>query len=32
MRAEALRTAFQAMGEPIWEIGRVGAGSGLVIR
>jgi selenide, water dikinase len=32
MRAEALRTAFQAMGEPIWEIGRVGAGSGLKIR
>ena len=32
MRAEALKTAFQAMGEPIWEIGRVGAGSGLKIR
>lgn len=32
MRAESLKTAFQAMGEPLWEIGRVGAGSGLVIR
>jgi selenide, water dikinase len=32
MRAEALKTAFQATGEPIWEIGRVGAGSGLKIR
>lgn len=32
MRAEALKTAFQAMGEPLWEIGRVGAGSGLKIR
>jgi selenide, water dikinase len=32
MRAEALKTAFQTMGEPIWEIGRVGAGSGLKIR
>jgi selenide, water dikinase len=32
MRAEALKTAFQATGEPIWEIGRVGAGAGLKIR
>lgn len=32
MRAESLKTAFQAMGEPIWEIGRVGAGNGLKIR
>jgi selenide, water dikinase len=32
MRAEALKTAFQAMGEPIWEIGRVGAGSGVKVR
>ncbi len=32
MRAEALKTAFQTMGEPLWEIGRVGAGTGLKIR
>ena len=32
MRAEALKTAFQTMSEPLWEIGRVGAGSGLKIR
>jgi selenide, water dikinase len=32
MRAEALRTAFQATGEPLWEIGRVAAGAGLKIR
>lgn len=32
MRAEALRTAFQTAGEPLWEIGRVAAGSGLKIR
>jgi selenide, water dikinase len=31
-RAEALRTAFQAAGEPLWEIGRVASGSGVMIR
>lgn len=31
MRAEALRTAFQATGEPLWEIGRVAPGHGLRI-
>jgi selenide, water dikinase len=32
LRGEALRTAFQATGEPLWEIGRVAAGTGLKIR
>jgi hypothetical protein len=32
LKGEALRTAFQATGEPLWEIGRVAAGTGLKIR
>jgi selenide, water dikinase len=29
VRAEAFRSAFLAVGEPLWEIGRVAAGSGI---